>query len=53
CSRGSKLTPPGTSSNPLPEPAPTPMVSAVDLLAYERQLVMSKMAAVHVALMHP
>ncbi|GJY96913.1 hypothetical protein Tco_0513823 [Tanacetum coccineum] len=53
CLRGSKLTPPGTSSNPLPEPAPTPMVSAADLLAYERQLAMSKMAAVHADLMHP
>ncbi|GJZ55522.1 pentatricopeptide repeat-containing protein [Tanacetum coccineum] len=53
CSRGSKPTPPGTSSNPLPEPAPAPMLSADDLLAYEGQLAMSKMAAVHVALMHP
>ncbi|KAI3512486.1 hypothetical protein L1887_19802 [Cichorium endivia] len=43
CSWGSKPTPPGTSSNPLPEPAPAPMLSAVDLLAYERQLAMSKM----------
>nr|XP_043637028.1 oligouridylate-binding protein 1C-like [Erigeron canadensis] len=52
CSWGSKPTPPGTSSNPLPEPAPAPMLSAADLLAYERQLAMSKMAGVH-ALMHP
>nr|GEU45895.1 hypothetical protein [Tanacetum cinerariifolium] len=43
----------GTSSIPLREPAPTPMLSADDLLAYERQLAMSKMATVHVALMHP
>nr|GEZ70544.1 oligouridylate-binding protein 1B [Tanacetum cinerariifolium] len=50
---GSKPTPPGTNSNPLPELAPAPMLSADDLLAYERQLAMSKMAAVHVALMHP
>ena len=48
----SKPTPPGTRSNPLPEPAPAPMLSAADLLAYERQLAMSKMAGVH-ALMHP
>ncbi|GKB60830.1 nucleotide-binding alpha-beta plait domain-containing protein [Tanacetum coccineum] len=53
CSWGSKPTPPGTSSNPLPEPAPAPMLSAADLLAYERQLAMSKMAGVHAALMHP
>ncbi|KAJ9559755.1 hypothetical protein OSB04_004915 [Centaurea solstitialis] len=48
CSWGSKPTPPGTSSNPLPEPAPAPgpapMLSASELLAYERQLAMSKMA---------
>ncbi|KAF7134804.1 hypothetical protein RHSIM_Rhsim08G0241100 [Rhododendron simsii] len=55
CSWGSKPTPPGTSSNPLPPPAAAPMVgglSAADLLAYERQLAMSKMGGVH-ALMHP
>ncbi|CAN1287407.1 Oligouridylate-binding protein 1B [Linum perenne] len=46
CSWGSKPTPPGTSSNPLPPPAAAPMhggVSAAELLAYERQLAMSKM----------
>ncbi|TYH48414.1 hypothetical protein ES332_D10G065500v1 [Gossypium tomentosum] len=53
CSWGSKPTPPGTSSNPLPPPAaPLPGFSATDLLAYERQLAMSKMGGVH-ALMHP
>ncbi|KAF5733488.1 nucleolysin TIAR [Tripterygium wilfordii] len=54
CSWGSKPTPPGTSSNPLPPPAAAPMpgISATDLLAYERQLAMSKMGGVH-ALMHP
>ncbi|CAN1827927.1 Oligouridylate-binding protein 1B [Linum perenne] len=55
CSWGSKPTPPGTSSNPLPPPAAAPMhggVSAAELLAYERQLAMSKMGGVH-ALMHP
>ncbi|KAB1670394.1 hypothetical protein ES319_1Z170900v1 [Gossypium barbadense] len=54
CSWGSKPTPPGTSSNPLPPPAaaPLPGLSAIDLLAYERQLAMSKMGGVH-ALMHP
>ncbi|KAG5537992.1 hypothetical protein RHGRI_025178 [Rhododendron griersonianum] len=55
CSWGSKPTPPGTSSNPLPPPAAAPMgggLSAADLLAYERQLAMSKMSGVH-ALMHP
>ncbi|GMH14209.1 hypothetical protein Nepgr_016050 [Nepenthes gracilis] len=45
CSWGSKPTPPGTSSNPLPPPAPLPLpgLSATDLLAYERQLASSKM----------
>ncbi|KAL4335454.1 hypothetical protein GQ457_07G030920 [Hibiscus cannabinus] len=56
CSWGSKPTPPGTSSNPLPPPvaAPLPGLSALDLLAYERQLAMSKMGGVHALnLMHP
>ncbi|KAB1211916.1 Oligouridylate-binding protein 1B [Morella rubra] len=54
CSWGSKPTPPGTTSNPLPPPAaaPLPGLSTTDLLAYERQLAMSKMGGVH-ALMHP
>ncbi|XP_073133894.1 oligouridylate-binding protein 1C-like [Henckelia pumila] len=54
CSWGNKPTPPGTSSNPLPPPAPAllPGLSAADLLAYERQLAMSKMGGVH-TLMHP
>ncbi|GAB2268968.1 Oligouridylate-binding protein 1B [Dionaea muscipula] len=45
CSWGSKPTPPGTTSNPLPPPAPAPLhsISPADLMAYERQLVMSKM----------
>ncbi|XP_021902880.1 oligouridylate-binding protein 1B isoform X2 [Carica papaya] len=49
CSWGSKPTPPGTSSNPLPPPAaaPLPGLSATDLLAYERQIAMSKMGGVH------
>ncbi|KAE8675323.1 Oligouridylate-binding protein 1A [Hibiscus syriacus] len=52
CSWGSKPTPPGTSSNPLPPPAaPLHGLSAADLLAYERQLAMSKMG-IH-ALMQP
>ncbi|KAM0959356.1 hypothetical protein TB2_024145 [Malus domestica] len=55
CSWGSKPTPPGTVSNPLPPPVAAPPLqglSATDILAYERQLAMSKMAGVH-ALMHP
>ncbi|KAM0952488.1 putative RNA recognition motif domain, nucleotide-binding alpha-beta plait domain superfamily [Dioscorea sansibarensis] len=48
CSWGSKPTPPGTASNPLPAPAPSP----TDLLAYERTLALSKMASTQ-ALMHP
>nr|GMC55736.1 oligouridylate-binding protein 1B [Ipomoea batatas]GME20214.1 oligouridylate-binding protein 1B [Ipomoea batatas] len=54
CSWGNKPTPPGTASNPLPPPAPAPLhgLSATDLLAYERQLAMSKMGGFN-ALMHP
>ncbi|ESW07408.1 hypothetical protein PHAVU_010G127300 [Phaseolus vulgaris] len=54
CSWGSKPTPPGTASNPLPPPAATslPGLSATDLMVYERQLAISKMGSVH-ALMHP
>ncbi|XP_023761963.1 oligouridylate-binding protein 1B isoform X3 [Lactuca sativa] len=51
CSWGSKPTPPGTSSNPLPPPVAAPMLSAADLLAYERQLAISKMGMG--GLMHP
>ncbi|XP_042033906.1 oligouridylate-binding protein 1B-like [Salvia splendens] len=48
CSWGNKPTPPGTSSNPLLPPAPAPLhgLSAADLLAYERQMAMSKMGGV-------
>jgi nucleolysin TIA-1/TIAR len=55
CSWGSKPTPPGTASNPLPPPAalPLPGLSTNDILAYERQLAMSKMGGVHAAMMHP
>ncbi|XP_023000219.1 oligouridylate-binding protein 1B-like [Cucurbita maxima] len=55
CSWGSKPTPPGTISNPLPPPAAVPMqgLSATDLLAYERQLAMSKMGGVHALMHHP
>ncbi|XP_076925239.1 oligouridylate-binding protein 1B-like [Bidens hawaiensis] len=53
CSWGSKPMPPGTSSNPLPPPVPAPMLSAADLLAYERQLAMSKMALMHPQAQHP
>ncbi|KAI7752285.1 hypothetical protein M8C21_012798 [Ambrosia artemisiifolia] len=42
CSWGSKPTPAGTSSNPLPEPAP--MLSAG---GFEQQVAMSKMGEVH------
>ncbi|KAJ0895739.1 putative RNA recognition motif domain, nucleotide-binding alpha-beta plait domain superfamily [Helianthus anomalus] len=53
CSWGSKPTPPGTSSNPLPPPVPAPMLSAADMLAYERQLAMNKMALMHPQAQHP
>lgn len=53
CSWGSKPTPMGTSSTPLPPPpAPhLPGFSATDLAAYERQIALSKMAGTQ-ALMH-
>lgn len=55
CSWGSKPTPPGTASNPLPPPGPAliPGFSASDLLAYERQLAMSKMAGMNPLMHHP
>ncbi|KAF8089059.1 hypothetical protein N665_0519s0016 [Sinapis alba] len=45
CSWGSKPTPTGTVSNPLPPPVPVtvPSLSPMDLLAYERQLALAKM----------
>ncbi|KAF5481666.1 hypothetical protein F2P56_002303 [Juglans regia] len=54
CSWGSKPTPPGTSSTPLPPPmaAHMPGLSAADIAAYERQIALSKMGAAQ-ALMHP
>ncbi|XP_062181992.1 oligouridylate-binding protein 1B-like [Phragmites australis] len=48
CSWGSKPTPPGTASAPLPPPGPAPFstgLSAIDLLAYQRTLALNKMAA--------
>ncbi|XP_059634690.1 oligouridylate-binding protein 1-like [Cornus florida] len=53
CSWGSKPTPPGTSSAPLPPPtaAHMPGFSATDLAAYERQMALSKMGGMQ-ALMH-
>ncbi|KAF8407363.1 hypothetical protein HHK36_006491 [Tetracentron sinense] len=51
CSWGSKPTPPGTASNPLPPPyqiLPTPGINqgyaAADLLAYQRQLALNQAA---------
>ncbi|XP_055800969.1 oligouridylate-binding protein 1 [Solanum dulcamara] len=53
CSWGSKPTPPGSSSNPLPPPAiGQPGISAMDLAVYERQLALAKMAGMQ-TLMHP
>ncbi|XP_024966180.1 oligouridylate-binding protein 1-like [Cynara cardunculus var. scolymus] len=53
CSWGSKPTPPGSSSTPLPLPMTGNMLgfSATDLAAYERQLALSKMGGLQ-ALMH-
>nr|GMC78062.1 oligouridylate-binding protein 1B [Ipomoea batatas] len=49
CSWGNKPTPPGTASNPLSPPAPAPYqgLSAIDLLAYDRQVALAKMGGVH------
>ncbi|THU49696.1 hypothetical protein C4D60_Mb06t12280 [Musa balbisiana] len=53
CSWGSKPTPPGTASTPLPPPtaAPFPELSATDLLGYDGSLALSKMGG-NQALMH-
>ncbi|XP_075489442.1 LOW QUALITY PROTEIN: oligouridylate-binding protein 1-like [Primulina tabacum] len=56
CSWGSKPTPPGTTSTPLPPPAAThmPGFTAADLAAYERQLALSsRMMGGAQALIHP
>ncbi|KAK9756011.1 hypothetical protein RND81_01G066900 [Saponaria officinalis] len=51
CSWGSKPTPAGTISNPLPPPAMPPLgLLPTDFLSYERQLAMSKMCGM--PLMH-
>ncbi|RZR90025.1 hypothetical protein BHM03_00017845 [Ensete ventricosum] len=53
CSWGSKPTPPGMASTPLPPPtaAPFPELSATDLLGYDGSLALSKMSG-NQALMH-
>ncbi|RRT79871.1 hypothetical protein B296_00018111 [Ensete ventricosum] len=53
CSWGSKPTPPGTASTPLPPPtaAPFPELAATDLLGYDGSLALSKMSG-NQALMH-
>ncbi|XP_047941775.1 oligouridylate-binding protein 1B-like isoform X2 [Salvia hispanica] len=54
CSWGNKPTPPGTSSNPLLPPGPAPLhgLSAADLLAYERQIAISKMGGIPALMPH-
>ncbi|KAG6501451.1 hypothetical protein ZIOFF_041332 [Zingiber officinale] len=54
CSWGSKPTPPGTTSTPLPPPAAVtfPGISATDLLGYERSLALGKIGASQQAMMH-
>ncbi|EEC83898.1 hypothetical protein OsI_29913 [Oryza sativa Indica Group] len=62
CSWGNKPTPPGTSSKPLPPPLPSyqpvPMAgvpqgfSAADIVAYQRQLTLSQVAAGQIAGQH-
>lgn len=53
CSWGSKPTPPGIASTPLPPPAPAPLLtlSPADILAYERSIALSKMTAANQALL--
>lgn len=50
---GNKPTVPGTSSNPLPPPAPGPMTLPTDIMAYERQLAMSKMSGMQALMAAP
>lgn len=54
CSWGSKPTPPGTNSTPLPPPSAVhmPGIAAADIAIYERQMALSKMGGAQ-ALMHP
>ncbi|XP_074562362.1 oligouridylate-binding protein 1B-like isoform X2 [Curcuma longa] len=56
CSWGSKPTPPGTASTPLPPPAAVaaafPGISATDLLGYQRSLALGKMGASQQTIMH-
>ncbi|XP_065849377.1 oligouridylate-binding protein 1-like isoform X2 [Euphorbia lathyris] len=54
CSWGSKPTPPGTSSTPLPPPvvAHMPGFTVADFAAYEQHMALSKMGGAQ-ALMHP
>lgn len=54
CSWGSKPTPPGTASTPLPPPTPShvPGFSLSGLAEYERQMALSKMSGAHAALLH-
>ncbi|KAK6941270.1 RNA recognition motif domain [Dillenia turbinata] len=55
CSWGSKPTPPGAISAPLPPPTAAQVpagLSATDLATYDRQLALSKMGGAQ-ALMHP
>ncbi|XP_010929412.1 RNA-binding protein 208 [Elaeis guineensis] len=62
CSWGTKPTPPGTTSNPLPPPVPPfPMLqtpglhqgyTAAELLAYQRQLALNQAAAGPLAVQH-
>lgn len=47
CSWGSKPTPPGTNSTPLPPPAVVHMPGLNDLANYERQMALSKMMHPH------
>ncbi|XP_074268241.1 oligouridylate-binding protein 1B-like [Silene latifolia] len=54
CSWGSKPTPPGTASNPLPPPALPPLgILTPDLASYGRQLAMSKIGLMNGQGAHP
>lgn len=54
CSWGSKPTPPGASSTPLPPPVHVSGFTAADLAAYERQIAISKMGGVQAIMgQHP
>lgn len=54
CSWGSKPTPPGSSTNPLPPPVirQLPGISAMGLAMYERQVALARMTGMQTLMQH-